>query len=134
MAGGYPWAGAAYVWRANLSLPASPIAASDTAGIIDDDLVGGVTRGGAFCLQLATAGMLEVWAGALSGGRIAVSLFNRSPADDVIALRWADVGLPPGATVRVRDIWAAADVGTFSADFSRPVAAHALAFLVLSPV
>ena len=82
---------------------------------------------------LATAGMLEVWAGPLSGGRLAVALFNRSPGDDAIAVRWADVGLAPGAAVAVRDIWGAADLGTFSADFARPVPAHATAYLVLSP-
>ena len=133
IAGGYPWAGNSFVWRANLSQPAAPIAASDETGIIDDDLVGGITRGGAFCLALATAGMLEVWAGPLSGGRLAVALFNRSPGDDAIAVRWADVGLAPGAAVAVRDIWGAADLGTFSADFARPVPAHATAYLVLSP-
>ena len=131
--GGWSWAGNAFVWRANLSIPASPIAASDTTGILDDDLVGGVTRGGAFCLQLTTGGMLEVWAGALSGGRWAVALFNRSPSDDVIALKWADVGLAPGAAFAVRDIWGVRDLGTFSSDFSRPVPAHATVYLVLTP-
>jgi alpha-galactosidase len=77
--------------------------------------------------------MLEVWAGALSGGRWAVALFNRSPSDDVIALKWADVGLAPGAAFAVRDIWGVRDLGTFSSDFSRPVPAHATVYLVLTP-
>lgn len=133
VAGGFSWSAPSFRWRANFSAPASPIVADDTTGIIDDDLVGGVTVGGAFCLQLTTGGMLEVWAGALSGGRVAVALFNRSPADDVIAVRWADVGLAAGARVAARDIWASSDLGVFSADFTRPVTAHAAVYLVLTP-
>ena len=33
---------------------------------INDNLVGGVTRGGDYCLQLSTGGLLEVWVGPLS--------------------------------------------------------------------
>jgi hypothetical protein len=56
----------------------SSIAASDHTGIIDDNLVGGVTTGGNFCLDLVTGGMLEVWAGPLSNNVWAVAVFNRS--------------------------------------------------------
>ena len=134
ISGGYSWAGNSFAWRADFSKASTSIAASDETGILDDDLVGGVTHGGTFCLQLATAGMLEVWAGGLSGGRIAVALFNRSPGDDVVEVKWAEVGLAQGTAVRVRDIWGGAELGTFSADFARPVAAHATVYLVLSPV
>ena len=54
----------------------STITAADHTGIINDDLVGGVTTGGDFCLDLVTGGMLEVWASQLSTGW-AVSVFNR---------------------------------------------------------
>ena len=47
--------------------------AADAQNILSDNLVGGVTVGGEFCLDLWTGGMLEVWAGPLTGGRIAVS-------------------------------------------------------------
>jgi hypothetical protein len=53
------------------------VLASDHLGIINDNLVGGVTIGGDFCLDLVTGGLLEVWAGPLSGDRWAISLFNR---------------------------------------------------------
>jgi hypothetical protein len=62
-----------------------------------------------------------------------VALFNRSPGDDTITVRWSDVGLAPGVAIAARDIWAASDLGTFSADFSRPVPAHATVYLVLTP-
>lgn len=132
VAGGFSWSSPAFRWLANFSTPASPIVA-DATDIIDDDLVGNVTVGGAFCLQLTTGGLLEVWAAPLTGGRVAVALFNRSPSDDAIVVRWADVGLAPGASVNVRDIWQAANVGTFHADFTRPVKAHATVYLVLTP-
>jgi hypothetical protein len=127
--------GASAVWRLDPAAASTALRANDNTSIIDDDLVGHVTQGGEFCLQLSTGGMLEVWASALSpsaGGqaRLAVALFNRSPGDDQIVVRWADIGA--SGSYAARDIWAAADLGTFSSDFSRPVAAHATVFLVLT--
>jgi alpha-galactosidase len=134
--GGWSWAGDRFSWEANFTPSSasstSAVRASDRTSILDDDLVGGVTHGGDFCLALRTGGTLEVWAGALSGDRIAVALFNRSPADDNITVHWGDVGLAPGATVHARDLWAGVDLGTFSADFTRPVATHATVLLVLT--
>jgi alpha-galactosidase len=77
--------------------------------------------------------MLEVWAGPLTDGRWAVSLFNRSPAADTITVSWDMLGQNSAASFAVRDIWAAADVGTFTGQYSASVAAHSTAFLVLTP-
>lgn len=134
---GYSWSGSSAVWLLDPTAPSTPITASDKTGIIDDDLVGHVTKGGAFCLQLSTGGLLEVWAGVLSPdargrARLTVVLFNRSPGDDVVTVPWAAIGAPAGTAYAVRDIWAAADIGTFTGDFTRPVAAHSTAFLVLT--
>ena len=85
--------------------------------------------GGDFCLDLAP-GQLETWCGPLAGGRVAVSLLNRSPAPANITVDFSQCNA--SQTNAVRDIWAAADLGTFSSDFSRPVAAHATVFLVLT--
>ena len=96
--------------------------------------MGGVTRGGDFCLDLVTGGALEVWAAPLTGGRIGVVLFNRSPAADVIACKWADVGAAAGRTYTVRDAWAAADVGDFVDSYTPPaIPAHGVATLLLTP-
>jgi hypothetical protein len=132
---GYDWDGESTVWLLDPAAASTAVRANDNTSIIDDDLVGHVSQGGDFCLQLSTGGLLEVWAGALApsaGGqaRLAVALFNRSPGDDQIAVRWEDIGA--SGSFAVRDIWAAADLGTFSSDFSRPVAAHATVFLVLT--
>ncbi len=117
----------------DLSQPTTTVMAADHTGILDDDLVGGVSVGGDFCLDLVTGGMLEVWAGPLTGGRIAVALFNRSPGDDTITARWADIGAAAGAAYSVRDIWAAADRGSFAGSFTSKVPAHSTVYLVMSP-
>lgn len=133
--GGYSWeSGNFFLWLADWSAPHTQIMANNNNSIIDDDSIGHVTLGGAFCVQLSNGGALEVWAGPLSGGRVAVALFNRSPADDIITVRWSDIGLAPGVSVGVRDIWSATTLGPFSSDFNHPVAAHATALLVLTPV
>ena len=107
--------------------------AADHLGIIDDDLIGHVTSGGDFCLDIMTGGMLEVWAGPLVGGRIAVALFNRSPGVDTISALWADIGAGAGRAYLVRDVWAGADRGAFTGSYAATVPAHSTVFLVLSP-
>jgi hypothetical protein len=131
---GYGWSGSSYSWVMDLAAPGgTSVRADDNTTILNDNLVGGVTRGGDYCLQLSTGGLLEVWVGPLSLGRFAVALFNRSPGPDSITLHWRDLNQTSGTAFTVRDIWAEADLGSFSTDFARPVAAHAAAFLVLTP-
>ena len=77
--------------------------------------------------------MLEVWAAPLSGGRIAVVLFNRSPGDDEIVANWADIGAAPGAAYDVYDIWADSDRGSFTNTYTAAVPARATAYLILTP-
>lgn len=135
---GYSWSGSTS-WTLDLAAAASPngpgstIQAADSLHILDDDLVGGVTVGGAFCLDFTTNGMLETWGGPLTGGRYAVALFNRSPAADKLTVTWAQLGANPGASYKVRDIWAASDMGTFTGSYTAMVDAHAVAYLVLTP-
>ncbi len=107
---------------------------ADADDILDDDLLGNVTVGGDFCLDLSTMGNLEVWAKPLTGGRIALALLNRSPANDSITANWSDIGAPSASQqYAVRDIWQAADMGVFSSSYTAPVVAHGVAFLVLTP-
>ena len=107
--------------------------AADHQGIQNDDLVGNVTLGGDFCLDLQTLGMLEVWAAPLAGSRFAVVLFNRSPGDDHIVGNWADIGADPATAYHVYDIWAGADRGTFTESYTAAVPARATAYLILTP-
>jgi len=107
------------------------LVASDHVNIIDDNLLGKITKGGNFCLDLVTGGMLEVWAAPLSNGRMSVALFNRSPAEDKISLNWSDIGI--SGTYQVYDIWESTNKGTFKDMYSAVVASHATAFLILTP-
>ena len=109
------------------------IMASDHQSIQNDNLVGNVTLGGDFCLDLQTLGMLEVWAAPLAGGGIAVVLFNRSPGDDEIVANWADIGATQGASYRVFDIWAGVDRGVFAKSYTAAVPARATVYLTLTP-
>lgn len=136
-----PWPHSRYVsngaeaWTLDLAALQAPagarVAAADTLGIIDDDLVGGVRAGGEFCLDLVAGGMLEVWAGPLSGGRWALALFNRSPASDTIAATWAMFNA--SGSFAVRDIWLAQDMGAHPTGYTAQVAARSTAYLVLTP-
>ena len=118
------------IFTATLTAP-SPIKVADGSKIRDDDGVGGVTLGGDFCLDLVSGGGLEVWAGPLVGGRIAISLWNRSPAQAPITARWVDIGAT--GSYAVRDVWAAADVGVHAESYTAPaVAPHGVALLILT--
>ena len=77
--------------------------------------------------------MLEVWAGPLSNGGIAVVLFNRSPGDDEIVANWIDIGATAGAAYDVFDVWAGVNRGKFSNAYTAAVPARATVYLVLSP-
>lgn len=108
--------------------------AADAAGIIDDDLLGhiGVDTNAPYCLDVSTMGNLEVWAGPLTAGRIAVAMFNRSPQNDIMTADWSDIGAAsPDTAYVVRDVWAGMDVGTWTGKYSAPVPAHGVVFLIL---
>ena len=110
---------------------AGAVMAADRTGVVDDDGAGGRgAPGGDFCLDLV-AGQLETWCGALSGGRTAVALFNRSPAAAPITVTFAQCNA--SATNAVRDIWSASDKGTSTGSYTATVASEAVAFLVLTP-
>ncbi|KAG6399106.1 hypothetical protein SASPL_140580 [Salvia splendens] len=50
-------------------------------------------------------GDLEVWAGPLSGYRVAVVLLNRGAWRTVMTARWDNIGIPLSSTVVARDLW-----------------------------
>ena len=84
-------------------------------------------------------GMLEVWTVPLINGAYGAVLFNRSPAPDAITLAWSDLdawgtGVANTAPFAVRDVWAAADRGTFRGSYTAAtVPAHGVVMLVLTP-
>jgi hypothetical protein len=74
---------------------------------------------------------LQVYSKVLSGtGRRAVLLLNRSSATATITVRFADIGL--GATVSVRDIWAAQDLGQKTTSYGASVASYDSLLLLIT--
>jgi hypothetical protein len=74
---------------------------------------------------------LQVYSKVLSGtGRRAVLLLNRSSATATITVRFADIGL--GATVSVRDIWAAKDLGEKTTSYGASVASYDSVLLLIT--
>jgi len=48
---------------------------------------------------------VQVWAGPLSGNRLAVALWNRCSKVATITASWQALGLESGVHVSVRDLW-----------------------------
>ena len=49
--------------------------------------------------------LLQVWAGPLTGYRIALLLFNRGSGPALVTAHWDDIGIPPNSVVEARDLW-----------------------------
>jgi hypothetical protein len=74
---------------------------------------------------------LQVYSKVLSGtGKRAVLLLNRSSATATITVRFADIGL--GATVSVRDVWAAKDLGSQTTSYGTSVASYDSVLLLVT--
>ncbi|KAI4332035.1 hypothetical protein L6164_016976 [Bauhinia variegata] len=77
---------------------------------------------------------LEVWAGPLSGGRLAVVLWNRSSSNATVTADWSDIGLKQNNTlVDVRDLWEHTNQSMVLGQNSAPLDSHACKMYVLSP-
>tara|TARA_B110001452_G_scaffold251765_1_gene241093 strand:- start:1996 stop:3309 length:1314 start_codon:yes stop_codon:yes gene_type:complete len=74
---------------------------------------------------------LQVWAGPLSGGRVAVVLWNRGNGTQEILGRFVDMQLDGSA--KVRDCIAHADLGVATGQVNLNVSAHDVRVLVLTP-
>ena len=78
--------------------------------------------------RVASAGGLEVWRKPLSGGDVAIALFNRSGSTATITAKWTDLGLGT-SSAQIRDLWAHTDRGTFHGQYSASVPAHGVVVL-----
>jgi alpha-galactosidase len=91
---------------------------------VDQDRLG---RAGA---RVGPAGSTEVWLRPLEGNAYAIGLFNRSATEAEVTVRWVDLKLR--GPLKVRDLWAHADRGTFADGFSARVAPHGVVMIRLS--
>jgi hypothetical protein len=81
--------------------------------------------------KVADDGGRQVYSKVLSGtGRRAVLLLNRSGATAMITVRFADIGL--GATVTVRNVWTATDLGAQTTSYSASVPAQDSVLLLVA--
>jgi alpha-galactosidase len=74
----------------------------------------------------------QVWSRPLSDSSArAVALFNPTDISADITVRWADIGLAPGAAL-VRDLWAHADRGVVADSFTATVEPHGTVMLKIT--
>jgi alpha-galactosidase len=80
-------------------------------------------------------GNYQVWAGPLSGQRLAVVLWNRGSKTATITAKWAALGLQSSTSVSIKDLWKQKWVSESSvASFSARVDAHACEMYIFAPV
>ena len=91
---------------------------------IDQDELGKVGK------PVAHTDAFDVWARPLANGDWAVALFNRTWEPLRITAKFADFGA--AGTLKVRDVWAQKDVGSYADDFTAEVYGHATRLFRLS--
>ena len=79
--------------------------------------------------RLYQDGELEVWRRPLSGGRVAVGVFNRGESPRDVSIKLARVGFPGGASLR--DVWKQKDLGRRSRSFKDTVPKHGVTLLIV---
>jgi len=85
--------------------------------------------------KISAMGTSEVWAGPLASGSVAVILFNRGNTSANIPVDWSkDLGMNPGTTVSVRDLWTHSELGRFTSSYSSNLATHASQTLLVTPI
>ncbi|XP_044490693.1 alpha-galactosidase-like [Mangifera indica] len=83
--------------------------------------------------KVKKTGDLEVWAGPLSGNRIAVILWNRGFSKATITADWSDIGLKSSSVVDARDLWAHSTTNSVREKLEASVESHACKMYILTP-
>jgi alpha-galactosidase len=76
------------------------------------------------------SGDQEIWTRPLSGGALAVALFNRGKEASRMTVHWADLGI--AGKRAARDLWPHADVEWQGPDYSTTIPAHGVVMLRVS--
>ncbi|XP_030551033.1 alpha-galactosidase 1-like [Rhodamnia argentea] len=109
----------------------------DTAEIISNKEVIAVNQDslGIQAKKVRSEGDQEVWAGPLTGYRVAVLLVNRGTYRYTVIAHWDDIGLPLDTVVEARDIWEHKTLkNTFVRNITATVDAHSCKMYILKPV
>ena len=82
-------------------------------------------------------GDLTVWARHLSDGSVGVAFYNENDEPATISVAFADLGFAAGTSAAVRDLWAHADLGSFTDRYPTTggvaVAPHETHFVRITP-
>ncbi len=78
-------------------------------------------------VQLGGGDDQEVWVKPLSGGAMAVGLFNRAASPARISVRWKQIKMR--GPLQVRDLWAHRDLGRLNSGYSAEVPGHGVVML-----
>ena len=101
----------------------------DLALLTNDEVIA-IDHAGVPAKQVA-GGDTQVWFAPQPDGSVAVGLFNLGGSSSSVTASWSDLGLTGAATVR--DVWARADIGSFTGSFETTLDSHAVALLRISP-
>jgi alpha-galactosidase len=77
---------------------------------------------------------VEVWAGDLHGGDVAIVLLNRSSQPQQITANFEEFGMTTTSSAKIRDLWAHLDLGIYNGSVSATVGSHDVVALRLTPV
>ena len=121
------------------ALAASPLITGDDLrnldawgiGLLTNPEVVGVDQSGVVAAPLNTGTQQQVWTALQPDGSYAVGLFNLGDAAATVGVSWSSLGFIGPATVR--DLWARADVGSFTHAFSVQLNSHASVMLRVTP-
>src|SRR5271170_3200611 len=80
--------------------------------------------------RLYQSGDFDVWTKPLSGGRVAVGLFNRSWSTRDVSVDLSEIGFKTGANVR--DVWKQKDMGHRSGVFTSRLPGHGVTLIVVA--
>ncbi|XP_008389054.1 alpha-galactosidase 1-like isoform X2 [Malus sylvestris] len=85
--------------------------------------------------KVRSEGDLEIWAGPLSGYRVALLLVNRGPWRTAVTAHWDDIEIPTNSVVEARDLWEHKTLkARFVGNLTATVDSHACKMYVLKPV
>ena len=79
--------------------------------------------------RVARTGSTDVWMKPLSDGSVAIALLNRGESKTEITVNWKDLNIDPSVSLKIRDLWKHADLGSFKEKFSVETAPHATVLL-----
>ncbi|KAG2633971.1 hypothetical protein PVAP13_2NG254700 [Panicum virgatum] len=75
----------------------------------------------------------EVWAGPLSGGKIAIVLWNRGSTKASITASWSSIGLNASTVADAHDLWTDGVISSVQGELNETVDSHACKMYVVTP-